>query len=80
MGFVLFRQAHALFSAVQTWYCFLQFRLGNAFCSSDLVMLSAVQTFCSSDLVLTTCHLWLAVLLEASMLQGLIGCAHIVVV
>ncbi len=37
MGFVLFRQAHALFSAVQTWYCFLQFRLGNAFCSSDFL-------------------------------------------
>ncbi len=49
MGFVLFRQAHALFSAVQTWYCFLQFRLGNAFCSSDFLQfrLSAVQTWFS---------------------------------
>ncbi len=47
MGFVLFCQAHALFSAVQTWYCFLQFRLDTAFCSSDLVLLFAVQTWFS---------------------------------
>jgi hypothetical protein len=39
-----------------------------------------MQRFYSLDLVLISCQLFLAVLLEASMLPGPIGCAHIVVV
>ncbi len=46
---------------------------------SYLFLVGACSNFCSLDLVLTSCQLCLAVLLGASLLPGLVGCAHIVV-
>jgi hypothetical protein len=47
---------------------------------SYLFLVGACDDFYSLDLVFVSCQLFLAVLLEASMLPGPIGCAHIVVV
>jgi hypothetical protein len=47
---------------------------------SCLFLVGACSGFYNLDLVLISCHLFLAVLLGASMLPGLVGSAHIVVV
>ncbi len=47
---------------------------------SYLFLVGACSDFYSLDLVLISCQLFLAGLLEACMLPGPIGCAHIVVV
>ncbi len=47
---------------------------------SYLFLVGACSDFYSLGLVLFSCQLFLTVLLEASMLPGPIGCAHIVAV
>ena len=60
-------------------HCFQPFSQHRGYCQLP-VSVGACSGFYSLDLVLISCQLFLAVLLEASMLPGPIGCAHIVVV
>jgi len=46
---------------------------------SYLCLVGACNGFCCLDLILITCQFFLAVLLGARFLPGLLGCAHIVV-
>jgi len=58
---------------------FQPFSQHRRYCSY-LFLVGTCSDFYSLDLVLISCQLFLAGLLEASMLPGPIGCAHIVVV